>query len=397
MQSWGKDSKWVYLLFGNQSSAIICNYVVEKIQYVEYEMGYNVRLIALISFRKFFFNRGQILNLFPGSIVVPHFPKLAFYQLNILILFPLWLFAGRRRVIAKNVFAASLARMLKRLGLIEIISYDAEGASFAERIEFGVNKSISPDCILSLEQSAIRDSVLVRTVSNQMPFYWKNVLGVEARRHVVIPCTLNSFYLNQFSSEDQRVKLRGKHGFLVSDILFVFAGSFSPWQGFDLMDQFFVKLLSTSSHFKVLLLSDVNANTLECIKYFPDRVLIMYVDSTAVPKYLSMCDYGMLLRHTSITNTVAAPTKFPEYLACGLEVLISPGIGDYSAFVDQHGCGIVLENIEDLQFSDFTCRTQDDRRKLHHLAMSHFSNAPYRIVFEEWLDAGEAKSKQLDS
>ena len=55
---------------------------------------------------------------------------------------------------------------------------------------------------------------------------------------------------------------------------------------------------------------------------------------------LAACDYGILIRENTVTNQVASPTKFAEYLASGLPVIISPNLGDYSAFVETHHCGI---------------------------------------------------------
>jgi glycosyltransferase involved in cell wall biosynthesis len=41
-------------------------------------------------------------------------------------------------------------------------------------------------------------------------------------------------------------------------------------------------------------------------------------------------------------NRLAAPTKFAEYVLCGLPVLISPDIGDYSEYVAANEAGLVI-------------------------------------------------------
>ena len=51
----------------------------------------------------------------------------------------------------------------------------------------------------------------------------------------------------------------------------------------------------------------------------------------------------MLIVHDIIVNNVASPVKIGEYLACGLPVLLTRGIGDYSRTIPQAGLGLLLE------------------------------------------------------
>ena len=67
-----------------------------------------------------------------------------------------------------------------------------------------------------------------------------------------------------------------------------------------------------------------------------------WVPHSEVFEVLAACDHGLLLREPTVTNRVAAPTKFAEYLAAGRDVLISPGLGDYTAFVEHEECGQVV-------------------------------------------------------
>jgi hypothetical protein len=80
-----------------------------------------------------------------------------------------------------------------------------------------------------------------------------------------------------------------------------------------------------------------------------------------------IADYGILIREQSVTNQVASPVKFAEYLACGLQVLISEGIGDFTDFVKQQNCGKIFnENIK-IEPIPFT-----QKAKNHQLALQYF-------------------------
>ena len=85
---------------------------------------------------------------------------------------------------------------------------------------------------------------------------------------------------------------------------------------------------------------------------------------------MSVADYGILLREQSVTNLVASPTKFAEYLALGLPVLISENLGDYSEFVQHHNCGSIVK--EALQKIQLNKQTPADKQKLVELSRKYF-------------------------
>ena len=79
----------------------------------------------------------------------------------------------------------------------------------------------------------------------------------------------------------------------------------------------------------------------------------------------------MLVRDDTVTNRVAAPTKFAEYLACGLRVVISKGLGDCSDFVEEHQCGAVV-NDDDIDVADLRSRLAASVNPAE-LCLKHFS------------------------
>jgi glycosyltransferase involved in cell wall biosynthesis len=53
------------------------------------------------------------------------------------------------------------------------------------------------------------------------------------------------------------------------------------------------------------------------------------------------------MRHNTPVNNVASPVKVGEYLACGLPVILTRGIGDYSDMLPAAGVGILLDEDAD--------------------------------------------------
>ena len=67
------------------------------------------------------------------------------------------------------------------------------------------------------------------------------------------------------------------------------------------------------------------------------------VDYRRVAHYLNAADIGLLLRHNNLVNQVAAPTKFSEYLCCGLPVILTKNIGDSETIVTRLRSGLVID------------------------------------------------------
>ena len=73
-----------------------------------------------------------------------------------------------------------------------------------------------------------------------------------------------------------------------------------------------------------------------------DQRTIVSLPHLEVPAYLAAADVGLLIRESSLVNQVASPVKFAEYLSCGVPLIVSEGIGDYSNMVKAMRLGCVL-------------------------------------------------------
>jgi hypothetical protein len=76
----------------------------------------------------------------------------------------------------------------------------------------------------------------------------------------------------------------------------------------------------------------------------PEDAMVVSVPHDEVASYLTAADVGLLLREKSPVNEVASPVKFGEYLASGTPVIMSDGIGDYSALTRRERLGLVLDS-----------------------------------------------------
>lgn len=130
-----------------------------------------------------------------------------------------------------------------------------------------------------------------------------------------------------------------------SDVVLVYAGGLSHYQMIPEMLQLWLELSTLPNIHFLLLTSQLsgpdNAPLLGLVQKIP-RLLRKSVPRSEVPSYLAASDIGFLLRDEDPINTVASPVKFGEYIAAGLAVVTSPGLGDISRLVSDRGIGALV-------------------------------------------------------
>jgi len=211
-----------------------------------------------------------------------------------------------------------------KLGLIE-----EEGGG---TLRFRVRKWIE-----SMHARRFRNRIIV---SEPMGGFVDSEYGEAAGEQLVLPCLVD---LEKFPSVADRQALRRSLG-LDDRLIVAYVGTAAPWQCaaetvalFEQLielvpDAFFWVFTPDQDRFRALLTHIPEENWR--LEFCPHHELAAY---------LSAADVGCLLRHRTIVNRVASPLKFPEYLACGLPVLIGPEVGHYSDMVRQERLGVVID------------------------------------------------------
>lgn len=334
----------LYVTLGDQPSGVYEGQVLDVCQFLDHNFHEPVRLIAFISLRGFKNNKEIIKKRYAKSVVVPMFPKLKYWYLNTFTLALICLFYREQVLIGRSVLATKVALALKRKGLIKKVCYDGRGAIASEWHEYKVvaDKTLVKR-ISTFEKDAVLGSDFRIAVSQALVLYWKDQFGYAYGEHVVIPCTLSSHFKTSLPSEGEISCFREKEGYSAEDLILVYAGSTAGWQSFSLLQEFLSPVLAKNKKVKVLFLSREDQNNKKLKSQFPEQVRIEWVKPEKVNYYLSLGDYGILLREETQTNKVAAPTKFAEYLISGLRVVISKGLGDYTHFVEKEACGEILD------------------------------------------------------
>lgn len=366
----------LYFTYNDQPSGVYYSQVCDVVDYMDQLPGEQVRLFALVSARGWWGIRKQIRSRSPKAIVWPMVPRAKNWKWNVCLLGLLCLIKRPSGILARGVFASALAMTIGKRGLCTNVAFDGRGAYAAEWREYRIidDESLIAQ-VAPLEKKVVNNSNFRLAVSEALVKYWRSEYGYDGQDHVIIPCTLSAG--REFSLEVAHISaMRNQMALAESDIVLAYAGSTAGWQSFGLLDRLFEPLMQDQSNVKLLFLSQMTEDLESLVTKYPGRVDVKWLKPEKVHGVLSACDYGILVREQADTNRVASPTKFAEYLAAGLQVIISEGVGDMSGETVEQHLGAVWRDGQRIAPLNRTSMSQ--KATLHKYAMDHYSKIAKR-------------------
>jgi glycosyltransferase involved in cell wall biosynthesis len=70
-----------------------------------------------------------------------------------------------------------------------------------------------------------------------------------------------------------------------------------------------------------------------------------------VPSYLSAADAGLAFIKPCLSKLASSPTKYAEYLGCGLPLIINAGIGDSDALITEERAGALVRDFNESEYA----------------------------------------------
>jgi glycosyltransferase involved in cell wall biosynthesis len=116
----------------------------------------------------------------------------------------------------------------------------------------------------------------------------------------------------------------------------------------------------------------------------PTRITALGVQPREVPRWFSNCAAGLLFVRSAPSKKGSAPTKLAEFLACGVPVIATPGVGDTEALLMENRAGILVRPGDPAGYHRALRELRALRREGPELARR------CRRVAEEWLSLGAA-------
>lgn len=241
---------------------------------------------------------------------------------------------------AEALFCARVCIGVKAIRPQLVFSIDWHGIS-PEEAEMGGAHSSRVAMLVSAESHLLAGSDLNIFVSKAMETHFCDKYGTQRESWVHVPCCV---------SDDKFVATEGAFrsaAFIEDDLVFGYAGSMADWQCGPKMMQLFAGLHRVDPRCRFLLLvpesDQTKALDFAARAQLPPEVFrLEEVSHAEVASRLQAVDVAVLIRADDPVNRVSSPTKYGEYLAAGLPVLMTDCIGDYSAHARKFGVGMVL-------------------------------------------------------
>ncbi len=270
--------------------------------------------------------------------------------------------------------------------------FDNRGVFIDEEIYKGRLKinSIKVKFLRKLEKLMIKRADAIVVVSNAfkdlLELNFENKEQSLEEKITIIPNGTEILEMNEkLIDEDDRDSFIG-----------IYAGSTAKWQSIPDIISLCRVGIKKFSNFKLKIFTYDDPNIIR--KHFlkeknlESAIEIAMLDSARVKDHLQSGNFGILLRENHLLNKVSCPLKFAEYLAAGLPVLISEGVGDTKNIINKYKVGIVIYNNNyDKALSEMSELVSDPsiRNRCREVAKKEFNLSHsiylYKKVYQELL------------
>lgn len=227
---------------------------------------------------------------------------------------------------ARSIIAAVIALLgtSRRRPLV----FDIRGFWSDERVEAGFwrRRSLVDKSVRLCERLCYRRAAAIVTLTRASVPHIAARLPDEQRPIVIIPTCAD---VQSYAGTSPR--LAGPH--------VTWVGSLGAWYRFDLA----VQLAEILGLPFTVLTRQVDLARSELGGVSAD---VRPVPAQRMPEELHAGDVGLCLIRSTFSKVASAPTRFAEYLAAGMPVVVTAGVGDLEHIVTRHRVGVVIHSEE---------------------------------------------------
>jgi glycosyltransferase involved in cell wall biosynthesis len=136
-----------------------------------------------------------------------------------------------------------------------------------------------------------------------------------------------------------------RRGLDLGGVVFVYAGKTGGWYLTNAMLDFVAVAAESLGEVSLLVLTtDDPAPFRRGATQRGLRHAVRAASREEMPRYLSCADAGLSFILSSPSKAACSPVKNGEYLACGLPIVTTAGVGDYSGLVARLRVGVIVES-----------------------------------------------------
>jgi len=359
----------IFLSDGNLDNPILHKQGLPLLVHLS-SIGYKVFFV-------FFTRNNEIISEFSNHTISNYSQSIQFIEtkLNTIRFLPSWApffilgFVSVKKIIkenrikilhARSLFPAILSYLLKIFNRKTIkVIYDNRGVYIDEVIEIdrwkknGLKEKFFRQAEKLLERYCDRIVVVSNHFKTHLLSKHKN--NISSKISVISNRTL----------VDMDIDLKQKCS---NKIILVYSGSYAIWQNSSELKKLFSQALNIFDEVTFKIISyekDKFQSLFSQESELLHKIEIVSVEPVKVKEELSKCNCGILLRENNLINNVSSPLKFAEYLAAGLPVLLSEGVGDTESIIQKYNVGVIIKN------SDYVTALKELRELLNDQNLYH--------------------------
>jgi hypothetical protein len=228
----------------------------------------------------------------------------------------------------------------------EILYAQAKGALVwdAETLQQAVQEATRKEAAIVQNADAL---VFVTRKLKEVVLNRQHVLSTYKGATAVYPTRASSelFYFDPA----ERKRVRSQLG-LGNAVIILYSGNLNGvWQIPDRITSLFgiIEKEIPGAHLVVLTKRGDERYILPSLReYGIKQYMILHPQHTEIRGYLCAADCGLMLRERHLMNEVASPGKFCEYVLCGLPLIMTKGIGEYSRMMGNTRYVLSLDSVD---------------------------------------------------
>ncbi len=264
---------------------------------------------------------------------------------------------------ARSHISATIALRLKQRFGVKMI-FDVRGLMAEEYADAGHwrKDSIPYRITKTAEGRALAAADGVVTLTERI---WPVMSQWESLRdrnvaHEVVPCCAD-LELFKFSRED-RDRRRAELG-LPDRFLIVYSGSIDGWYLTEDMADFFVTMRKQRPRAHFLWLTPARHERVHELMRArglgESEYTVLASAPRDVPSYLSAGDAGLAFIKPCFSKLASSPTKYAEYLGCGLPLIINEGVGDSDVLITREKVGALVHEFSEPEYASASALIDD--------------------------------------
>lgn len=283
----------------------------------------------------------------------------------------------------RSFLAGLLGRKLKSDNVRFL--YDMRGLWSLEKRDKGtIRNSQMFKVAWRLEQKLFRDADHIVSLTRQGKNYLTRS-GVDAQIDVIPTCVDLQRYLPNDNAtgrqvaNSQALKLVSAGtlgaGYLADEMFRFGAGLKAQWP------ELSMRILTGSNHVLVKDSANRAGLPLDCLN-------VSHVAPDEVPAELAQADVGLCFVKPTKAKVASCPTKLAEYLACGIPVIATDGVGDVTEILEKNRVGVIVRHDEESSWPEAT-------QKIKALLMDTGLKSRCRAVAEAEFGVNDGASNYL--